>query len=771
MPDFRDILDALSDRITVTRADSGRLVDVNAAWLDATGLERGACLGRTAAELGVWVCQEDHDRCLAALADGGRVPALEAALRMRSEVVIHRVSGRPITVDGERLVLWEHHDLSEEKRLAAALLDRDAAIASLGESASRYRAYFEHNPDGVVVLDPVEGRILEFNDTACAQLGYEPEEFLGLRVADIEALETADETRQHVDTILRVGQDDFDTKQRTKQGEVRDVRVSVRIIGSGERSLYHCVWRDITRRKQVEAELRQSEARFRALVENAPEAIVVFDLDCGRWVDCNDKACRLFQLERDELLTLGPADLSPAFQPDGRPSRVAAAEYLSQAAAGASLRFEWSHTSAHGDAIPCEVYLTRLPSSQGTLVRGSMVDITDRKRAAEDSARLRDRLLHAQKMESVGRLAGGVAHDFNNMLSVILGHAELAMGSLERTHPVFDDLEEIHKAAARSAALTRQLLTFARKQAVAPKVLDLNDTVEGMLKMLERLIGENLRLGWTPGRDVWLTKLDPSQVDQILANLCVNARDAIADVGEITLETGNATFDDAFCAAHPAYSAGEYVWLAVRDTGRGMDHETLAQVFEPFFTTKAVHGGTGLGLATVYGAVKQNGGFIDVSSQPGHGTTFTVYLPRHVGEAKSAPTAAGTTRPGGGHETVLLVEDEPAILALGARMLATLGYRVLSAGSPAEACRIAERHADELDLLISDVVMPEMSGRDLADRVEALCPGVECLFISGYTADVIAPRGVLGEGVRFLQKPFSRQALASAVRDALRDRE
>ncbi len=394
-------------------------------------------------------------------------------------------------------------------------------------------------------------------------------------------------------------------------------------------------------------------------------------------------------------------------------------------------------------------------------------DIVEIKRAEEERRRLQDQIIQAQKLESVGRLAGGIAHDFNNMLVVILGHVELAMKRIDPTHPIHADLEEIQKAAQRSADLTHRLLGFARKQIAAPKILDLNKTVEGMLKMLRRLIGEDIDLAWMPGSGLWSVKIDPAQVDQVLANLCVNARDAIAGVGKVTIETHNAAFDAAYCSEHAGVHPGEYVLLAVSDNGCGMDQETQAHLFEPFFTTKGIGQGTGLGLATVYGIVRQNNGFITLHSEPGQGTTVKVYLPRFAG-GPVEPTADLTAEtPKGRGETVLLVEDEALNLNVSQAMLEDLGYRVLTAGTPGEALHKARAHGGEIRLLITDVVMPEMNGRALAKLLREMHPGMKCLFSSGYTANVIAHQGVLDEGEHFLQKPFTMRDLAIQVRKAL----
>ncbi|EKD39809.1 MAG: PAS/PAC sensor hybrid histidine kinase [uncultured bacterium] len=373
-------------------------------------------------------------------------------------------------------------------------------------------------------------------------------------------------------------------------------------------------------------------------------------------------------------------------------------------------------------------------------------------------------------MEAVGVLAGGVAHDYNNMLGVILGYTELALKKVDPAQPLHADLEEIYMAAKRSTDITRQLLAFARKQTIIPVVLDLNRNVESMLKMIRRLIGEDIDLAWRPGAGLCSVKMDPVQVDQILANLCVNARDAIADIGKVTIETGSTVFDENYCADHLGFAAGKYVRLTVSDDGCGMNKETLDQIFEPFSTSKGLDRGTGLGLSTVYGIVKQNDGFIKVYSEPGKGTTFRIYLPCCADQAVDTPQERTEEIPLGGGETVLVVEDETALLKMSKRMLEKLGYRVLAAATPGEAVELAANNADTIQLLITDVVMPGMNGRDLAERLQALYPNMKILFMSGYTADVIVHRGVLDEGVNFIQKPYSMEDMAVKVREVLRQK-
>jgi PAS domain S-box-containing protein len=393
--------------------------------------------------------------------------------------------------------------------------------------------------------------------------------------------------------------------------------------------------------------------------------------------------------------------------------------------------------------------------------------VAERDRAEEEREVLQVQLAHAQKMEAVGRLAGGVAHDFNNMLAVILGRAELALRRTPPEGPLRRDLEEILQAAERSSVLTRQLLAFARRQTVSPQVLNLNGAVEGLLQMLRRLIGEDVELAWQPGDGAGQVRLDPSQLDQLLANLVVNARDAIAGTGRITLETRRVVLREPRRARGESVAPGRYALLRVVDDGCGMDEETLSHLFEPFFTTKEPGRGTGLGLATVYGIVRQNGGFVEVHSQPGRGTRFDVYLPWAPDGSASATGTAGGAGEGRGWETVLLVEDEEAILALGREILEELGYTVLAAATPAEALRTAEAYPGEIHLLITDVVMPGMNGRELAERLGAARAGLRCLYISGYTANVVAHRGILDEGVCLLQKPFTVRELSAKVRQAL----
>ncbi|WP_306548415.1 PAS domain S-box protein [Desulfobulbus sp.] len=521
----------------------------------------------------------------------------------------------------------------------------------------------------------------------------------------------------------------------------------------------------LVEQKRIEEKQQASEQRYRDLYQSMRDAFVIVDMK-GRIKECNGSFSMITGFTEEELKQKTYGELTPsrwhAFQ-----KRIVNEQILPF---GVSEVYEKEYQRKDGTVFPVELRTFLITDDDGRPTGMSAIvrDISERKWAEKERDKLQAQLNQAQKMESVGRLAGGVAHDFNNMLSVILGYAELALGKIDPDDPLHHDLQEIYGAGKRSVDITRQLLAFARKQTVAPTVLDLNTTVESMLKMLRRLIGEDINLAWLPGAKLKPIKMDPSQIDQIMANLCVNARDAIAGVGKVTIETGNVSFDEAYCADHAGFVAGDFVRMAVSDDGCGMDQETLGKLFEPFFTTKAMGEGTGLGLATVYGIVKQNNGFINVYSEPGQGTTFTIYLPVHEGETCAIGTATPEETLASPGETILVVEDEVAILNLSKTMLERLGYTVLIASSPGEAVRLAEEHGGEIHLLITDVVMPEMNGRELADRIHTRHPDIKALFMSGYTADVIAHRGILDQGGHFIHKPFSKQDLGLKVREALK---
>lgn len=525
--------------------------------------------------------------------------------------------------------------------------------------------------------------------------------------------------------------------------------------------LFETAQRELAERKRAEQALRESEERYRSVFDGLPVGLCRVTPE-GKFLTVNPALVNLLGFPSVESLLASNA-IELYVDPQERQQR------LETVAAGGTVgEYETRLRRYDGSLLWVRINGRTVRDAGGAIrfFETAIEDITQRRRAEEEREKLQAQLLQAQKMESVGRLAGGVAHDFNNMLQAILGNASLALEDAPADSPMRDNLLEIQKAAQRSADLTRQLLAFARKQTVRPKVLDLNDTVSGMLKMLRRLIGEDIQLAWLPGPHLWPVSMDPSQLDQVLANLTVNARDAMSVGGQITIETACVTLDDTYAKTHPDCLPGDYVMLSISDTGCGMDQEIQSHLFEPFFTTKDVGEGTGLGLATVYGIIRQNGGLINVYSEPGRGSTFKIYLPR-AGELEKAPAEAAEKRSWRGDETVLLVEDEAQILNLGRRILQQQGYTVLAARLPEEALKLARQYAAPIHLLVTDVVMPGMNGRELREKVAALKPGLRCLFMSGYTANVIAHQGVLEQGIHFLQKPFTNDTLARSIREVL----
>jgi signal transduction histidine kinase/ActR/RegA family two-component response regulator len=449
----------------------------------------------------------------------------------------------------------------------------------------------------------------------------------------------------------------------------------------------------------------------------------------------------------------------------GRTVYRAAQPLLERVRAGETRLFERSIDDGRGATMDALVTFT--PDVVDGVVQGFTTWIVDRRAWREQDALLNSALQQAQRMESVGRLAGGVAHDFNNMLGIILGRTEMALRRVDAASPTRDDLIEIQRAAERSTDLTRRLLTFARQEVVTPQVVDADAVIGRMMTPLRQVVGARIAVDWLSRAALWPVRIDPTQLEQILFNLCTNARDAIEGTGTITIQTANVTVGDTHPAAEVGAQPGDYVQIGVRDSGRGMERELLPHIFEPFFTTRPLGEGTGLGLSMVYGAVRQNGGVVTVESTPGSGSIFTIYLPREG--AADAPTARviDDAEPRGGSETILLVEDEPGILRLTSRVLHGHGYTVLRAATPSDALMHAAAHEGPIHLLLSDVVMPETNGRDLARRIVDLRPQTRILFMSGYPADIVGSHGILEPGVQFLAKPFGIDALLAKVRQVL----
>ncbi|HKP56134.1 MAG TPA: response regulator [Polyangiales bacterium] len=518
-------------------------------------------------------------------------------------------------------------------------------------------------------------------------------------------------------------------------------------------------WRLIEERSRAEYALRESEERFRVLFAAAPDALLIHDLT-GRVLDANRASEELFGSSRSELQRLSWHELG--FQGD---DPRAQAVRLERQRNGRPTEPEALHmTRGDGTRVDLELRTVPIQLLGQVVVLATAQDVSLRQRAEQARHKLEEQLHHALKMEAIGRLAGGVAHDFNNMLTAISGYADLLLRNEDPGSPRATGLSEILNASRRASGLTNQLLAFSRKQIIAPVVLDLNELLHKVTRMIERLIGEDIELAWKPGSDLTYVKVDPNQIEQVVINLAINARDAMPRGGRLSVQTRNQVLTEGGLLHIDAH-AGEYVVLSVEDDGCGMSSETLGRLFEPFFTTKERGRGTGLGLSIIYGVVKQNGGFIVVHSELGRGSRFEIFLPRSAGLPANPDDAQRREAPGG-TETVLLVEDDPAVCDVAARFLRNCGYEVIVAMHGAEAIELV-RGGRQVDLLVSDVILPAMNGRQLFEQLRSLQPRLSVVFMSGYTDDVIAPHGVLEPGTSFVEKPFSQDTLARKAREAL----
>ncbi|HVG32634.1 MAG TPA: ATP-binding protein [Pyrinomonadaceae bacterium] len=549
---------------------------------------------------------------------------------------------------------------------------------------------------------------------------------------------------------------------RTAESENLNEELERRVVErTGQLEAANCgLEKEVAERELADKALRDSEARYRMLFESNPFPMWVYDLETLSFLAINEAAVHCYGYSREEFLSMTIKDIRPA---EDVPALL---QNISQVLSGRDEAGAWRHQKKDGQLIDVEItsYPLSFAGRRAELVLAS--DITMRKKTEEALRRSEEQLRQAQKMEAVGKLAGGVAHDFNNLLTVINGHTSLSLRRLEKDDPLYYKLETIQAAGERAASLTRQLLAFSRKQIMQPKVLDLNHVIFETNKMLQRLIGEDIDLliGLMP--DLGKVKADPGQIEQVLMNLSVNARDAMPKGGKLTIETHNVYIDEEYSRRHVSVPPGRYVMLAVSDTGCGMDAATQARIFEPFFTTKEVGRGTGLGLSTVYGIVKQSGGNVWVYSEVGRGTTFKIYLPCVDSPAEEFKTSIETKAPAG-TETVLLVEDEEMVRNMTREILQESGYQVLEATHGQEALTVAERHAGPIHLMLSDVVMPQMSGRELAEQLSPVRREMKVLYMSGYTDDAIVHHGVLDEGMAFIEKPFTPDTLTRKLREVL----
>ncbi|MFZ2656708.1 MAG: PAS domain S-box protein [Victivallales bacterium] len=747
----------------------GRFIDINFAWLETLGYRREEVIGKW---FGDFLAPEYEQ------AFRERFPVFKAEGKVHSEFHMMHKDGRRryISFDGR----VGHNADGSFKQTHCILKDdteRKEAEEKLRESEELLSRSQKIAHTGSWKLDLSTNR-LTWSDEVYRIFGCKPQEFVPTYEAFLGFVHPGDRAAlddAYSRSILE-GADGYEFEHRiVRRNSGEDRYVHERCVherdDAGSIIQSTGMVQDITERKRAEAALNEREMEYQELIENMSSAVVVHSGDTKILIS-NPMAENLLGLTKDQMQGKTALDPSWCFIKEDLTPFLPVEYPVSQViSSGKPLKRQMLGICRPDRADPVWVLCDGYPiiDADGHILKVvvSFVDVTERKLAERERGKLEAQLRQSQKMEAVGQLAGGIAHDFNNMLTVINVYSEMLLMEIEPDSPRHARIKEINKAGLRSAALTQQLLAFARKQNISPEVLDLNDTVTGMLMLLQRLIGENIKLVWEPSANLWKVKMDPSQINQLLANLIVNARDAISGAGKIVIETGKADLDETFCKDHPDFTPGEYVVLEVSDNGCGMDKNTIEHIFEPFFTTKKVGEGTGLGLATVFGIIKQNKGSINVYSEPGKGTTFKLYLPRHVPEVGKTEGKPGKIQMAGGKEAVLLVEDEEAILKLSKDLMVSFGYTVLDADSPIKAIRLAGEYKGEIHLLMTDVIMPEMSGRELKDKINEMRPGIKCLFMSGYTAEIMSEDNIREKGFHFLEKPFTAENLSVKLREAL----
>ena len=629
--------------------------------------------------------------------------------------------------------------------------------AKLRERELRFRRLFELGVAGVTISD-LAGNFKEANAAFLKMLGYTREEMLAGKL-NWETITPLDRLVPDIEDRNQLSATGF-LPLREREFVHKDGRYIATLVGSAalEGTTEHISYvTDISERKRAEEALKSSEAQYRMLFEQSPLPKFLYDYEGLRFLAVNEAAIRSYGYSRAEFLEMSLLDIRPA---EDAPTFLVSISTVEPGDTRAASR---RHKKKDGSLIDVEVTVHKFVLGNKPCGLAVAVDVTEKNR-------LEGQLRQAQKMEAIGSLAGGVAHDFNNLLSVILSYSKMLAESLKPEDPMLADLQEISQAGKRAADLTRQLLAFSRQQILEPRSLDMNAVVDGVAKMLRRLVGEDVELTVVSGRMLGTVTADPGQLEQVLMNLVVNSRDAMPQGGQLTIETSNVQLDADYAETHTGVVPGAYVMLAVTDTGAGMDAATVARMFEPFFTTKQLGRGTGLGLATVFGVVQQSGGHTWVYSEPGEGTTIKVYLPQTDGRVAAVVTRKSDAPLRRGSETILLVEDEEAVRVVARTILERQGYRVIEAMSGGDALLICEQHKATIHVLLTDVVMPRMSGRKLAERLTVLRPDMKVLYMSGYTDDSIVRHGVLDSDVAFIQKPITPDSLTRKLREVIESR-
>ncbi|MDQ1636792.1 MAG: two-component system, cell cycle sensor histidine kinase and response regulator CckA [Pyrinomonadaceae bacterium] len=755
--EMRALFAAMTDVIFVLNAD-GRYLRI--APTDPTFLYEASAqmIGKTLHEV---FPKTEADLFLKhirrALAEG-KPHRVEYYLQMAGVQVWFDGNVSPMSGDS---VLWIARDITERKRAEGVLRE---TVRSKEEALAQLDALLSSAPIGFAFYTPdlVYQRI---NKSLAAINGLSVEQHLGKTLREVLP-EMSLDLEPLLQQVMDKGEPILDLEitgepqpNSTQEHHWLVSFYPVRITG-GELLGAAVLVSDITERKQAEVALRESEERYRLLFESNPQPMWVYDVETLAFLAVNKSAVRHYGYSREEFLSMTIADIRPA---EDLPFLY---ESVAQSFDGLDRAGEWRHLKRDGSIIEVEITSHALVFADRRAELILANDITERNRLEAALLSSEAQLRQSQKLEAIGQLAGGVAHDFNNLLTAINGYSSLALRKLGEAHPVSPYLDEIKKAGDRAANLTRQLLAFGRKQMLQPLDLNLNDVVTDMTKMLKRLIGEDIQLVTKLNPELHRIKADPGQIEQVLVNLIVNARDAMPTGGNLTIETANAILDDAYTSKHVDVTPGQFIMLAVSDTGTGMDAQTRTRIFEPFFTTKEKGKGTGLGLSTVYGIVKQSGGNVLVYSEEGRGTSFKVYLPQLVDGGKQITIPVVEPVRVGGSETVLVVEDEDMVRKLSCELLQESGYRVLTASGGEEAIQIFKKHK-KIDLLITDVIMPKMSGKEVAEQLKKIHPNTKVLFMSGYTDEAIVHHGIVDSHIAFIQKPFSENALAQKVRDVL----
>lgn len=684
-----------------------------------------------------------------------RFPSADKPLTVvRAEYRIKRKDGSWRWVEGAARNMLRDPSIKAMVISVRDIEERKAAESMLLESEERYRLLVDNSPDATVVIN--DGRFVYVNPATVELLrAGSMEQLVGRPISDFIHPDSRGAVVSHIGEMIetRRALPLQETKIVGLDGSIIQAEVqSAPVMYLGKTSIQSVI-RDVTGRRQVEEQLHlQSVA-----LNTAANGIVITDVK-GDIVWVNPAFESLTGYSLAESVGKNLRDLIKSGKQDREFYRVLWNTIL----AGKVWQGEIVNKRKDGTLYTEDMAIAPVRGDHGAITHFVAVkqDVTDRKS-------LQEQLLQSQKLESIGQLAGGVAHDYNNILGVVIGYAQLLKAKHRGDYEIRQPADAILTAATRGADLTRQLLAFARKEMISPKVLNINSSIEAVEKILRRVIGENINLVFDPGQKVWNIAIDPSQLDQLLVNLAANSRDAIKGVGSIWIATANVSVDKDYLRSHAGLNVGDFVKLSFSDTGMGMDEETLSRIFEPFFTTKEKGQGTGLGLSTVYGIVKQNGGSVYVTSKPGQGTTFEIYLPRYCGEAEEIEEQAVET-PARGSETILVVEDQAEMLELTKVSLENYGYRVMTALGPGEALLLCEAYSGTIHLLLTDVIMPVMSGRDLSEKVRSLRSDIRILFMSGYTANELDPEGVLDKGVEFIQKPFTPAGLAGKIREVLR---